>query len=203
MPRIVEASGRPSATWTMQGSLVHLPEQSAVGGLGPPGLADGPVQVARSQVVPETSRPDVRQRMGLVVLDHLRVGDRAAREVQQQRVAATGRVGRGGGVVGHGGGRGLEVRPARRIAEPRDEVDRGPVDLRGPDHIGDRRPGRRRLDPVGDVLGRQQRRAGHRSRADADAAQHCGVPLGAARQHDEHAVAAADAEVEQCNTGAA
>ena len=200
MPKIVSGVGAAERDVEDRSALVHLPEQPAPRRLRPAGVGDGPVQVARAQVVPEARRSDVAKRVGLRVLDHLRVGDRAAREVQQQRIVAM-RSGRPASP---------RPRPSRQRssndsqpsgappdAQPGREIRDGRIDLRRARLVGDRRGRAGLIEAVRDVLRSQQVRARHRDRADPHRAKQRRVPLRDPRQHHEHVVALADAELEQ------
>ena len=184
--------------------LVPLAEEPAPGGLRPARVGDRPVPVARPQVVPEARRRHVPEPVVLGVEHHLRIAHRAAGEEEDERV-----VGRGGG--------GLE----RDVIVPRRPARRGPASRRAR-----RRPRRSaaaataapprspstfptplasviaatlsadrmryEMSRLGELVG-----ARHRHGADADRAEHRGIPGRRARQHHEDRVALGDAVGEQ------
>ena len=124
-------------------ALVHLPEQPAPRRLGPAGVGDRPVQVARAQILPEARGSDMAERVGLRVLDHLRVGDGAAREVQTA-VGSSRPVGSSGvapvadalGTAPRATASRRCARPThRRVAQTRHRL----VDLARAGRVGDRR----------------------------------------------------------------
>ncbi len=182
-----------------------LAEQLAPGGLGPAEVRQGPVQVGRLEVLPEAGGDLVADAKRRLRVQHHLGGHRPRGEVDQQRVVGAGRLDvrrplarllQPAGPRGPAG-RDLLARP--RVAHPeplqRLQAQRlgGHVDLAGVLRIGDRRGGAGPLQPVGDVARGQQGGARHGEGAQLDAAEHHVVPVGDARQHDEDAVALADA----------
>jgi hypothetical protein len=99
------------------------------------------------------------------------------------------------------------VQPAGVVdAELHGEVGPGRVDFLRTGGVGDRGGRLGAVDPIGDVLGREHLRSRHRDRPDTDAAEQGRVPLRYAREHHEHVVALAHAEVVQgscCGAGGA
>ncbi len=180
-------------------AFVHLSEQAAPRRLRPAGIGNGPVQITRAQVVPEARCSDVPQGVGLLVLHHLRVGDRAAREVQEQWIVAMRRVDRRR-TISNRAATLLEREPATRRpshAQPGAEFRHGRIDLRGARLVSDRRRRAGLTQAVRDVLRSEQIRARHRYRTDPYRAKQRRVPLRNPRQHHKHVVAPADAEIQQ------
>ena len=160
------------------------------------------MQVRGVQVLPEAGGDLVADPVGrLRVQDHLRVAGSPRSEVHDHRLVRTGGL-RIGSRVGGGSDQRVPVEPVSGGAFVPD-TDRMPqrrtrlaclVHLDRPVGVGDRRDRLGLADPVGDVPRGQQRRPGHRDRAQPDAAQQGKMPIGDPREHHEHGVALADAE---------
>ena len=166
--------------------------------LGPAGGGDVEVDVAGLQAEPVHGGQVAGRVGGVGVLDQLGLGRGPRGEVQQQRVAGQGHAVRR--VLRRGGERVVVAQPAvgrlahrdRRPPRPRHGAELRRLRRLG-DHVPDVAPG----DPVGDVTGTEQGagRDDHRPALDGgqdDLPQRCDVA-----QHEQHPVAAPDAQVAQ------
>ena len=126
----------------------------------------------------------------LRVQDHLRVPGRRAGEIKDGRLIAAGPFAPEGGAGPPDTP--VEINPAWPPAAHQQPHTLEPAHLPRPVLVGDDCADPRAAQPVSHIPRRQQQRGRHRHRPHPDQAQHRDPPLRHPRQHDQHAVSAAD-----------